>query len=137
MINSVIGLAINIVLSAVLVRYMGITGLAPATAISAITTSLLLIYSFRRIRKISYKKISIAFVKIATSSTIMGIGVYLFYKGIAVYLGTSFVLRLLGLLLSTVVGIIIHIVSIKVFKVEEYAYFMGKVKYKVGRSIGR
>ncbi len=38
----------------------------------------------------------------------MSIGVYLFYKAIAVYLGTSFVLKLLGLLLSTVVGIIIY-----------------------------
>lgn len=67
----------------------------------------------------------------------MSIGVYLFYKAIAVYLGTSFVLRLLGLLLSTVVGIIIYIVSIKIFRVEEYAYFIGKLKDKVGRSMGK
>jgi len=137
MINSVIGLAINIVLNAVLVKYMGITGLALATTISAITTSLLLLFSFKKIHKVSYRKISIAFVKVVASSAIMGIGVYLFYKAIAVYLGTSFVLRLLGLLLSTVVGIIIYIVSIKIFRVEEYAYFIGKLKDKVGRSMGK
>ncbi len=94
MINSVIGLAINIVLNAVLVKYMGITGLALATTISAITTSLLLLFSFKKIHKVSYRKISIAFVKVVASSAIMGIGVYLFYKAIAVYLGTSFVLRI-------------------------------------------
>ncbi len=53
--------------TSILVRYMDITGFALAITISVITTSMLLLFSFNRIYKVSYRKISIAFVKVVAS----------------------------------------------------------------------
>lgn len=84
--NATISVAINVVLSIVLVNTIGIGGLALASSISAIVTVILLIISLRKkIGKLGFKTILITFVKVITSAAIMGVIMNTLYNYIIKY----------------------------------------------------
>ena len=65
MINAAIGMALNIILNITLSKYIGISGLALATSIAAVFTTILLFISLRKkIGPFGMKKIAISFLKI-------------------------------------------------------------------------
>ncbi|WP_339060515.1 murein biosynthesis integral membrane protein MurJ [Tepidibacillus marianensis] len=72
-INGVVALIMNIVLNIVLSKFLGLGGLALATSISAIVTTVLLFISLRKkIGQFGMKKITISFVQVLFASLIMG-----------------------------------------------------------------
>lgn len=73
MINGTMSTALNIALNIILSRYMGISGLALATSISALFTTILLFLNLRkRIGSFGMKQILSSFLKISFASVIMG-----------------------------------------------------------------
>jgi len=77
MFNAGIAVLINIVLNIILSKYMGISGLALATSISALICSILLaIHLQRKIGSFGLLKISTTFSKVCLSSAGMGIIIY-------------------------------------------------------------
>lgn len=77
MINGVIGVGANIILSIVLVKTMGIGGLTLATSISALFCCLLLIKDLRKkIGSINGMEMLATGLKILSSAVVMGIAVY-------------------------------------------------------------
>lgn len=83
MINGAIAVGINIGLNLILVRFMAHRGLALATSISAIFTTILLINSLRKkLGNIDIKGYLSCFIKSTIASIIMGIVVYVIYNGL-------------------------------------------------------
>lgn len=81
MINGIISVFVNIVGNIILVKIMGIGGLALATSISAIFGTILLLFSFRkRLGHIGGKEMICTFFKCLLAAGIMGIAVRCFYN---------------------------------------------------------
>lgn len=120
MINGGIAVIINIILNLFFIRFMGHKGLALATSLSAIATTVLLFIDLRaRLGQLGLRKIFLTFIKISAASLIMGLAVYLLYFKVGALLPDKGILDLLNLILSTVIGMIIYFFLCMFLKVEE------------------
>lgn len=122
--NAAISVGINIILSVILVKLMGIGGLALASSISAIVTTSLLFISLRsKIGKIGFKHILIVFGKVFVASLIMGIVIYTTYNTLLMH-GMNFDIsnrKLIAIisLVCGVIGITVYTICIMIFNIKE------------------
>lgn len=73
MINATIAVVLNIILNFILSKYLGIGGLALATSIAAIVSTILMFITLRKkIGGFGLKEITSSFIKISLASVIMG-----------------------------------------------------------------
>lgn len=124
-INGVIGIVLNIILNYLLYMAMGIEGLALATSLSAIITTILLFYTLNRKIALDMERILKTFLKVIVAAAIMGIFVFFINKYLSAALGASLIKQFAGLIVSTVLGMIIYAAVIKRMNIYEYNYFMG------------
>lgn len=130
-----IAIAINIVLNFILVQFMAHRGLALATSISAIISSLLLLYGLKRkIGPLGIKSMAVTGLKVLVSSIVMGFTTLLVYR----YLSLSFVggtfIDLIVLLVSIGFGALIYLLLIYLMKVKELFWFINLFKKKLSRN---
>lgn len=122
--NATFSVVINIILSIVLVKAMGIGGLALASSIASIVTACLLFVSLRRkIGKLGFMNIAVTFIKVITASAIMGVSIKLLYNYIfrnAYFLVVS-TRKFIGIdsLISVLIGVLIYICLVVIFNVKE------------------
>lgn len=130
MINAVLAMIMNIVLNLILSRYMGISGLALATSISAIICTGLLFISLRKkIGPFGIKNISISFVKILSASLIMGILAKISYSMLLKLISDN-----LSLVLSIGIGAAVYFVIIHFMRIEEVSLLVDAMKRKLKRG---
>ena len=134
--NATIAVIINLILSILLVNYMGIGGLALAGSISAIITTILLFISLRnKIGKIGFKNIFITFIKVFISSIIMGVIMKIVYNGIFGFgvrmLGESRKLMGLSAMICVILGLIVYILLTLIFNIKEAKEIVNSVKNKI------
>jgi putative peptidoglycan lipid II flippase len=130
MINSALGMVLNIIFNIVLSKYMGIGGLALATSIAAIFTTLLLFISLRKkIGSFGMKKISISFLKMLIASAIMGMLSKLSFN----YLNASTLSQNLSLLVAITIGATSYFVIIYFMKIEDIDMIVGVIKRKLNK----
>ncbi|KAB3534733.1 murein biosynthesis integral membrane protein MurJ [Alkaliphilus pronyensis] len=128
--NAALGMILNIILNIILSRYLGIGGLALATSIAAIFTTILLFVSLRKkIGPFGMKQISISFLKILFASLAMGGLAKLSFN----YLTTS-LSQNLSLLIAIGVGAVSYFVIIYFMKIEDVDVIVGAIKKKLGRG---
>jgi putative peptidoglycan lipid II flippase len=133
MINAAIGMAINIFLNIILSRYLGIGGLALATSIAAIFTSLLMLGSLRRkIGPFGIKRMTNSFMKILIASVIMSFVANKVFNFANDILNQSFSFFIAVLAAFFSYSLIIYF--IKIDDVEIIANALKKKITKVGRS---
>lgn len=121
MVNSLIGVVINIVLNYILVRFMHVAGLTLATSISAIVTTLALIHILnRKINGLDIKSMCVTFAKILSASAFMGIFIWFINNIIIRYLGDTLKTNILIVAVSAVLGGTIYLVAISIFNVKEF-----------------
>ncbi|MBF4695129.1 murein biosynthesis integral membrane protein MurJ [Fusibacter ferrireducens] len=126
MINSAIGMLLNIVLNIILSQLLGIGGLALATSISAIFTTMLLFISLRKkIGPFGMKQISISFLKILFASLVMGGLSKLSFNYLTASLSQN-----LSFLLAICVGVISYFVIIYFMKIEDIDIIVKAIKKK-------
>lgn len=131
MINSSIGVVLNIILNLILSKYLGIGGLALATSISAIFTAFLMSISLRKkIGSFGMKQISISFMKILCASLLMGFISKLSFN----YLLNSFSQNI-SLLLAIGIGATSYFVIVYFMKIEEFDVLVRAFKKKLGRGV--
>jgi putative peptidoglycan lipid II flippase len=129
MMNAAIAMVMNIILSIILSKFLGIGGLALATSISAIFCTVLLFISLRKkIGSFGMKNITISFIKILCASLIMGI----FSKTIYNLLLNSINANL-SLILSIGIGALTYFVIIYFMKIEEVRIIVNVIKRKIIR----
>lgn len=130
-VNGVIGVIINIILSVTLSRYYGIMGIALASSIAMLVTSLLLLLSIRKIeRNFKIKDIIKNIVLIIISSLIMGgciIGVVFFIS--------NYVPSIITLGIGTGIGCIIYFLSCRLLNVKEIVEIECMLMQKLQRKI--
>lgn len=130
MINAAIGMVLNIVLNIILSRYLGLGGLALATSLSAIFTTVLLFIGLRKkIGPLGMKQESISFLKILFASLLMGIIAKFFFD----YL-TSSLSQILSLLITIAIGAISYFVIIYFMKIEGVDVIVSALKRKIGKA---
>lgn len=135
MINSVAGVVLNIILNIVLVKIMGVSGLALATSISVIVVTLLLIRSLnRKIEDIGMKKLISSFNKMLLSSLVMGVVVFVLNKYMQLKFGTGFKGDVISVFGCAFVGALVYFGMIHILKLEEYVYFVNIVKRKLKKA---
>ena len=111
-INSSIGIILNIILNIVLSKYLGVSGIALATSISTIFITILLFYNLKRYDIYLEKSNLIVLYKVILAS---------FFMGIVVYISKNFLISLenLHILIYIVVSGISYIFAIYILKVKE------------------
>ncbi|WP_179295652.1 murein biosynthesis integral membrane protein MurJ [Bacillus sp. FJAT-45350] len=132
MINASIGMALNIILNIFLSRYLGIGGLALATSIAAIFTSLLMLVSLRRkIGPFGIKRMTNSFIKILIASLIMSFVANKTFNFANDILSQSF-----SLLLAVVASVISYCVIIYFMKVDDVEIIVNALKKKITKVRG-
>ncbi|MDD3654249.1 MAG: murein biosynthesis integral membrane protein MurJ [Desulfotomaculaceae bacterium] len=126
MINGVIGVAVNIILSYCLVGKMQHRGLALAAALSATITVVLL---FNDLEKKGIQLINLElvknFIKYSGYSAVMGVTVYLFYRYVG---GVSFYSEEIGLLLCIFLGCALYFAAVAILSPEIAGVQIGRLK---------
>lgn len=136
MINSFIAIGINIVLNLLLVKFIAHRGLALATSISAITTSLLLLYGLKKkIGSFGFTKSIKCGLKSLVASAVMGIVVHSLYIALAKVMGSGTMMELIILLISVGAGALTYFVLIYLFRVEEVDWVIKVVKGRLGKKV--
>jgi len=114
MFNATLALGLNIVLNIILASVMGISGLALATSLSAITAMLLMWRSLhKKIGVLKLKEIYKAFYKIVAASMVMGLVSRLCFHCLAVVINSN-----LALILAIGVGGSTYLILILLMKIE-------------------
>lgn len=120
MINGIISMVLNIILNVVLVKYLGLSGLALATSISAIFCIFLLFRSLKnKIEYFGQERIKITTFKSLIAALVMGIITYLSYNTINEILVSGFIRDVISLFGSICIGGIVYIMLLFILKVEE------------------
>lgn len=130
MVNGAIGVVLNIILNIILSRYLGIGGLALATSIAAIFTTVILFISLRRkIGPFGMKHVSISFLKILVASLVMGLLAKLSFDYLTATLSQN-----LSLIIAIGVGTISYFVIVYFMKIEDVDVIVNAVKKKPGKT---
>lgn len=124
MINAAIGMTLNIVLNIILSKYLGIGGLALATAIAAMATSILLVISLRKkIGPFGIRDITVSFLKIIFASLIMGLLAKISFNSLNGVIGQN-----LSLLMAIIIGALSYFVMISFMRIKEVEGILGAIK---------
>lgn len=128
-INGVIGVIINIIFCIILSRYIGVMGIALASVIAMIVTSILLFISIIKLEKGFMIKDIIKKISVITlSSIIMGAIIIIVATFLRDKINSIFIL-----LLGTTIGIIIYFILCYLFKIEEAIEIRNLVLKKIKR----
>lgn len=131
MMNGVLGVSANIAINLVLVRYIGLAGLAIGTTTSAIICSMLLIKDFRKkMGQIGGRDMIMTGFKILLSCFVMSAVILVLNKYLSVYM-YNFKSELLGLVIIIFAGAISYVSMLYVLKVKEFKYVTGIVIRKI------
>lgn len=133
MINGAVGVGVNIIMSIILVKKMGIGGLTLATTISAFVSCVLLAKDLRkRIGNVNGVDMFKCGAKIMIAAGVMGICIFF----IDSYLSQTLVGmkgQIVIILISMIVGIAIYTFMLLILKVKEFTAILSLVKSKVGK----
>lgn len=130
MVNGIITVLLNILLNIILIGPLEYKGLALATSISTLLTTVLLFYGLKRkIGRIELSEIFICFFKTIISSLIMGIIVY-FYKISFMGHRVNLIYDIISLLFICIIALIVYIVILYLMKSKELKYFTSLLKNK-------
>ena len=125
-INGVIGVVINIILSIIFSRYIGVSGIAIASSIAGAVTAILLFNSTKKlVGNFDARVIQVKLMKIVLSSGIMIFGLYIVNKLIEI--NNNFIY----LVINGLVGVIIFSIICKLVKIEEFEEAIEIIKNKL------
>lgn len=134
MINGIITVFINLVLSFVLINFMEHRGLAFATSISVSITSFYLILKLKKkLKELEIFSIIICGIKSLLASLIMGLVIYNLYNKISINIHNITLLELCLFLIIVIIGGMIYLLFIYLFRVQEINWILQLLINKVKR----
>lgn len=129
MINGSIAVIINIILNIILSRYIGIGGLALATSISAIFSTVLLFVNLRKkIGALGLKKTAITFAKLTFASIVMGLIAWFIYKMLLIK-----TIEEIALIVAIIIGAAAYFGIILTLKIDEVDNMIKLIKTRLKR----
>ena len=138
MINGTMEVLLNIILNVSFIKILGYKGLAMATSISSILTTVLLFTSLKkRIDNFKSNTVIETLTNSIISSIFMGLISYFIYKGLINMLGSSLLIESVLLFISVASGALVYAISIILLKVEEVNTIVEnlKVKFNINNKI--
>ena len=130
-VNAAIAVVMNAIFSILLSKFMGISGLASGTSISALFSTVLLFISLRKkIGPFGIKKITISFAKIIGASLVMGFIAKLSFNALTGINGQN-----LSLIISIGIGAAVYFVIIYFMRIDTVDVLVGTLKKKLGIGI--
>lgn len=131
MINGSIAIGINIIVSILLVPYLGLGGIALGTSVSGIVGTLLLAISLhRKIGDFGSKNILKTLMKTLAAGIVMGGIVSVSYSWLINISNSNFI----SIVCSIIFGIIIYILILFLFKVEEIKFIFNVIMTRIKRN---
>lgn len=128
--NAIIVVVLNIILNITLSKFMGISGLALATSISAIFGTILLFKSLRsKIGSFGMKNLIISFIKIIVSSLLMSLLAKFIYNFSIDIVGQN-----IALIVAILIGIVMYSVIIYFMKIDEVDFLIEVIMKKLRRN---
>lgn len=106
-INSGIGIGLNIILNIILSKYLGIIGIALATSVSTIFISILLFYNLRRYEIYLEKSNLIIFFKVLLASAFMVFVIYISKKYLSSYGSFSIFIYMINAGISYILAVLL------------------------------
>lgn len=132
MINSFFGIIINIIINLFIVKYMKVSGLTLATTISAVTTTIFMMWNLnKKLEGINIKEIFINFIKVSTASGIMAFIIFMINKICNYAFMGTMKSSLISILLSFFIGTTVYAVCLYIIGVREYANLVKMIKNKI------
>ncbi|MEG2984566.1 MAG: murein biosynthesis integral membrane protein MurJ [Peptostreptococcaceae bacterium] len=138
--NAIAAVCVDIIFSIILVKEMGIGGLALSTSISVTFGAILLMIALRRkVGRLGIKSSVITFTKSMIASMIMGLVANKLYNYVFL-IGENFVdekkhLILVSLVIATVIGALIYLVLSIIFNIKEVKDIIKQLKLKIFQLI--
>ena len=130
--NSLFTLVLNIVFNLSLVKFMGHNGLALASSISNILTSIILLYLLRKkIGNLGLTRMIQSAIKIVLSSGIMGIFVYFAYHYSMVTFSPGRIRELMIILFIATISVLLYLFFLYILKVEELQFLIDSIKKRI------
>lgn len=115
-VNALLGLLMNIVLNLLFYKKFGLNGLAFATSISAILTSILLYLSLKKVLELKFNlELFKNFIKILFSSLIL----VFVMKFFVLILDINEINKMLSFILATIIGAICYLLSIYLMRIPQ------------------
>ena len=106
-VNSSIGIGLNIILNIILSKYFGIIGIAVATSISTIFISILLFYNLRRYNIYLEKSNLIILFKVLLASVFMVVVIYISKKYLSSYGSFSIFIHMINAGISYILAVLL------------------------------
>lgn len=129
MINSLFGIIINIIINIFIVKYMKVSGLTLATTISAVMTTVLMLWDLnKKIKGIDLKNIFVNFIKVSIASMVMALFIFFINKICAVEFTNAMKSSIISILVSFVLGSIVYFMCLYIVKIKEYSDLINKLK---------
>lgn len=131
MINSTLSMVLNVILNIILSSYMGISGLALATSISAIFCTGLLVISFRnKMGSFGMKNIIVISIKIISASMMMGFIAKISYNNLIKIISDN-----QSLIVAIGIGAMVYFAAIYFMRIKEVDMMIKVVKRKFKQRI--
>lgn len=129
-----LAVATNILFNFILIKPMAHRGLALATTISSIVSTIIAVYLLRKkIGSFGFMSSVISGVKTLGASVIMGVIALFTHRFLASTLGVGTMNELIALVGAVGIGAVVYFALIYLFKVDEVNWVLGMVKRRLGR----
>ncbi|ADL08539.1 murein biosynthesis integral membrane protein MurJ [Thermosediminibacter oceani] len=124
MVNGAVAVGINVVLNLILVKFMGLGGLALATSISALAGTAMLFYSLRRkIGPLGGRRILMSFVKSIAACAVMSAAVHNVYGMMSnVFVPRALVYQALDLGVSVLAGVLVYLTIVLILRMDDVVW---------------
>lgn len=123
--NGCIGVIINIILCITLSKIFGITGIAAASSIAMIVTSMLLLKNIIKLEgKLELKPLIYGIIKIIASACVMAVILLVINT---LFINISYILKLI---LGICIGVVVYLLSAYLFKIQEIREIIKLVRRK-------
>lgn len=132
--NSFVGIIINIIINIIIIKYMKVSGLALATTISAVITTLLMMWNLnKKLEGMNIRKLVLSFAKIVCSSAIMGIVIYVINNFCMNKISSIMQQSMISIFISFVFGSVVYFICLYFTGLEEYRNLINGLKNKIAR----
>ena len=124
---------LNVIFNFILIKPMGHRGLALATSLSMLITSIIMYFIIRKMVKFNEKETIITFLKILLSGILMGVATHFMWKAFTPLM-TSRMKEVLFLFVTIFIAIVIYLLATMLFGIKDTRTLVQTLKRKFGRK---
>jgi putative peptidoglycan lipid II flippase len=132
MVNSFMGIILNIIINLFIVKYMQVSGLTLAITISAIVTTLLMMWNLnKKVQGMNLTVLFANFLKITASSIVMALVIFFVNRICSLEFTNDKISSLMSILMSFFFGSGTYFLVLYVVRIKEYFELIDSIKYKI------